>query len=183
MMKIVSSPTTNIIIINFVCLADALVRRVGFGNVAGFFVMRGIQFKPPTQSSMMDTATGQPINPITGQRLDAQSRMSTTKSLGNSTTATIVEMTQEEKEREAERLFVLFDRLNRTGVVKAVNPLSQAVQSGRFEELDDDSDNDDNLPSNDERVDTGIKGENSEDETTTITTTTSNKKTTTSTHY
>ncbi|RKP24995.1 guanine nucleotide exchange factor synembryn-domain-containing protein, partial [Syncephalis pseudoplumigaleata] len=100
---------------------DALVERVGFGNVAGFFVMRGIQFKPPSQSSMVDAATGQAVNPITGQRVDAQP----------STSA--AEMTQEEKEREAERLFVLFDRLNRTGVVKAVNPVAEAVASGRFE--------------------------------------------------
>ncbi len=27
-------------------------------------------------------------------------------------------MTEEEKDREAERLFVLFDRLNKTGVIK-----------------------------------------------------------------
>ncbi|KAI8058165.1 guanine nucleotide exchange factor synembryn-domain-containing protein [Syncephalis plumigaleata] len=141
---------------------DALVERVGFGNVAGFFVMRGIQFKPPTQSSMVDTATGQAINPITGQRVDAQSRMSNAKSSGKG----IVEMTQEEKEREAERLFVLFDRLNRTGVVKAVNPLAEAVKSGRFEELDDDDDDDDDddLPSDGEGVDTDIEGENSDND-------------------
>jgi hypothetical protein len=37
------------------------------------------------------------------------------------------EMTEEEKEAEAERLFTLFDRLDRTGVIKVQNPLQQAA--------------------------------------------------------
>ena len=56
---------------------------------------------------------------------------STTKSMS---------MTDEEKEREAEKLFVLFERLNKTGVVSVENPLRTAVQEGRFEELPDDED-------------------------------------------
>lgn len=35
------------------------------------------------------------------------------------------EMTEEEKEAEAERLFTLFDRLDRTGVMKVQNPMQQ----------------------------------------------------------
>ena len=46
------------------------------------------------------------------------------------------EMTDEEKEREAERLFVLFERMRRLGVVDVENPVRTAQQSGRFEELD-----------------------------------------------
>ena len=42
----------------------------------------------------------------------------------------------EEKEREAERLFVLFERLRATGVVDIKNPVQQAIDEGRFEELD-----------------------------------------------
>ncbi|PWN18919.1 hypothetical protein BCV69DRAFT_284540 [Microstroma glucosiphilum] len=37
------------------------------------------------------------------------------------------EMTEEEKEAEAERLFTLFDRLDRTGVIKVQNPLQHAA--------------------------------------------------------
>ena len=47
------------------------------------------------------------------------------------------EMTQEEKEREAERLFVLFERLKKTGVVNVRNPVEEAYRSGRIEELSD----------------------------------------------
>ena len=45
-------------------------------------------------------------------------------------------MTEEEKDREAERLFVLFERLRATGVVDIKNPVQQAIDEGRFEELD-----------------------------------------------
>jgi hypothetical protein len=72
-----------------------------------------------------------PINPITGQRLNAEPAPDVPK------------MTPEEKEREAERLFVLFERLNATGVVNAKNPVRQAMEEGRFEELSDsDADSD-----------------------------------------
>jgi hypothetical protein len=50
-------------------------------------------------------------------------------------------MTDEEKQREAEKLFVLFDRMERMGMAK--NPIREAFQSGKFENLpkkDDDSD-------------------------------------------
>jgi hypothetical protein len=33
-----------------------------------------------------------------------------------------------------------FDRLKATGVMNVENPIRQAVQEGRFEELDDDAD-------------------------------------------
>ena len=44
-------------------------------------------------------------------------------------------MTDEEKEREAEKLFVLFERMRTLGV-GVENPVRAAQQSGRFEELD-----------------------------------------------
>ncbi|RKP39755.1 guanine nucleotide exchange factor synembryn-domain-containing protein [Dimargaris cristalligena] len=47
-------------------------------------------------------------------------------------------MSEEEKEQEAEKLMVLFDRLNRTGMVKFEHPMAQAVRQGKFEEVDSD---------------------------------------------
>lgn len=64
------------------------------------------------------------MNPITGQRRDRE------------TGVEAVEMSEEEKEREAERLFVLFERLRATGVVDVGNPVESAVREGRFEEVD-----------------------------------------------
>jgi hypothetical protein len=68
------------------------------------------------------------VNPITGQRLDKEEQVQ------------VEEMTQEEKEREAERLFVLFERLKATGVMNVENPVEAAYRSGRIEELADDED-------------------------------------------
>ena len=62
------------------------------------------------------------VNPITGQKLDMESNLE-------------IEMTDEEKEREAERLFVLFERMQKLGV-GVQNPVRAAQRSGRFEELD-----------------------------------------------
>jgi len=59
---------------------------------------------------------------VTGQRLDAEP------------VPDMSEMTEEEKEIEAEKLFVLFERMRRLGVGE--NPVRAAQQSGKFEELD-----------------------------------------------
>lgn len=41
-------------------------------------------------------------------------------------------MTEAEKEREAERLFVMFDRLNKNGAITVENPITAAKQAGKF---------------------------------------------------
>ena len=84
-----------------------------------------------------------PTNPITGQRLDMEEEVDEGPP-----------MTDEEKEREAERLFVLFERqvsltlgdtwtaalmlsrLRATGVVNVQNPVTKARDEGRLEELE-----------------------------------------------
>lgn len=62
-------------------------------------------------------AQGEAINPITGIRNRPRENNE-------------IEMTEEEKEREAEKLFVLFDRLEKKGMV--VNPVRKALQDGRL---------------------------------------------------
>lgn len=47
-------------------------------------------------------------------------------------------MTEEEKEREAEKLYTLFDRMERTGIMSAENPVNKARQQGKFEETKED---------------------------------------------
>jgi len=42
-------------------------------------------------------------------------------------------MTDEEKERETEKLFVLFDRLEKTGMLpSSQNPIRKAIQQGKM---------------------------------------------------
>ncbi|KAF8709665.1 Guanine nucleotide exchange factor synembryn, partial [Rhizoctonia solani] len=101
---------------------QALSAAIGYGNAAGHLYNKGIMAPPPASSG------GGDINPITGTR-EAPSGPS------------LSEMTDEEKQREAEKLFVLFDRMERMGMAK--NPIREAFQSGKFENLPkkgDDSD-------------------------------------------
>ena len=79
----------------------------------------------------MTKVDGQEINPITGQRRDMEPE------------DILPEMTDEEKEREAEKLFVLFERLKATGVMNVVNPVEQAVREGRLEDRVEEVDDDD----------------------------------------
>lgn len=91
--------------------ATSFVKNVGYGFASGFFMAHQMSFIPQTAAEAWSTkerdgklsldylADMNPdINPVTGQRYDME--------LVN----TEPEMTQEEKEREAERLFVLFER-------------------------------------------------------------------------
>ncbi|KAI9708616.1 MAG: hypothetical protein M1820_003834 [Bogoriella megaspora] len=107
--------------------ANKFVHNVGYGFASGFLLSHNIAM-PETASDAFSSAEangGPAINPITGQRLDMEEPHDTGP-----------EMTQEEKEREAEKLFVLFERLKKTGIVDVKNPVEQAVDEGRFEELD-----------------------------------------------
>jgi hypothetical protein len=107
--------------------ADKFVRNVGYGFAAGFLMSQNMPIPQSANEAFADTENGAaPINPVTGQRLDTEEK------------DTGPPMTEEEKEREAERLFVLFERLRATGVMDVKNPVEQAIQEGRFEELPDD---------------------------------------------
>lgn len=91
---------------------------MGYGNVAGFLFHKGV-FSAPSQNDndnvIMSTSSGESINPITGTTVKPN--------------AEGVPMSDEEKEREAEKLFVLFDRLERTGAIQPdQNPMRKAIQ-------------------------------------------------------
>ncbi|KAK7038901.1 hypothetical protein VNI00_010535 [Paramarasmius palmivorus] len=82
------------------CGEDAWVlsTKVGYGNVAGFLFSKGVLTAPPPPEG-----EGR-INPMTGTYAPAQQPPNPAD-----------EMTEEEKEQEMEKLFVLFDRLERAG--------------------------------------------------------------------
>ena len=110
--------------------AATFIRNVGYGYAAGYLMTHKIPLPAGSRDgdvgARMTNVDGQDINPITGQRRDMEP-----PDPG-------LEMTDEEKEREAERLFVLFERLKATGVMNVANPVEQAVREGRFEEIQDD---------------------------------------------
>lgn len=110
------------------------VNNIGYGFASGYLMSHNIAVPSlstdPTNNTNSST---DPINPVTGQRLSAEPTID--PSAG---------MTEEEKEREAERLFVLFERLRATGAVNVENPVARAMREGggRVEEVEDSEDSD-----------------------------------------
>lgn len=113
--------------------ATSFVRNVGYGFAAGFLMTHNLPIPENAlknegggedPGARITTIDGKEINPVTGQRRDMEPQDAGP------------DMTDEEKEREAEKLFVLFEKLKATGVVDVVNPVEQALQEGRFEEVD-----------------------------------------------
>lgn len=113
--------------------ANKFVENIGYGFAAGFLMNHNIEIPASAAeagsiSASSDADSGAAINPVTGQRLSAEEQ--------DPIKEEEEDMTEEEKEREAEKLFVLFERLKATGVVKVKNPVEQAVEEGRFEEIE-----------------------------------------------
>ncbi|TAQ88440.1 hypothetical protein B7494_g3234 [Chlorociboria aeruginascens] len=118
--------------------ARSFVQNVGYGFASGFLFQHNV---PIPENAMEAWSTSgsedngranddswKSTNPITGQLLAEEPQVD------------LPEMSQEEKEREAEKLFVLFERLKKNGIIKAQNPVETAFHEGRFQELDDDAD-------------------------------------------
>jgi len=110
-------------LIEIFVLAPTLCALVGYGNVAGFLFHKGIFAAPTSEGSSSNAPTttvdGTPINPITGVAEKEKPKLP--------------DMSDEEKEREMEKLFVLFDRLEKTGALpKDQNPIRKAFQSGKL---------------------------------------------------
>lgn len=99
--------------------AHKFVENVGYGFASGFLFQNNI---PVPQNATGGGDEGQsarssyrPVNPITGQFVDRE------------TAPELPEMTDEEKEREAERLFVLFERYAEPGAVAAHMPRDRTL--------------------------------------------------------
>ncbi|CAG8513711.1 14176_t:CDS:2 [Acaulospora morrowiae] len=105
--------------------ANVFIHHVGYGNGAGFLMSRNIMI--PSTSSIYNSDKS--INPITGQYFEDEP-------------PSLSDMTDEEKEREAEKLFVLFERLKKTGVMNVVNPVEEAMRSGKLQEMNDENKDD-----------------------------------------
>ncbi|KAI0599828.1 guanine nucleotide exchange factor [Biscogniauxia sp. FL1348] len=108
--------------------ASKFVENVGYGFASGFLYNRNVPIPQNASEAFSTTpgATNKLVNPVTGQYVDSEAQPNGPA------------MTEDEKIREAERLFVLFERLRANGIISAENPVRTAVQEGRFEELPDD---------------------------------------------
>lgn len=93
---------------------DSLSAYVGYGNAAGFLMNRGLFSGIPASRDNESSKDGEElkeIDPVTGQ-------------IKKEVADPFVGMSDEDKERESEKLFVLFDRLNKTGVFQPINPFN-----------------------------------------------------------
>lgn len=111
------------------CGSDAtvLVQNIGYGYAVGILARLGVEMDGAALGAGGWTETdgeeAREINPVTGQRRDKE------VDGGDPFEG----MTEEEKEREAEKLFVLFERLKATGVVDVKNPVELAREQGKFD--------------------------------------------------
>ncbi|KAI9743640.1 MAG: hypothetical protein M1818_002956 [Claussenomyces sp. TS43310] len=119
--------------------ARNFVHNVGYGFASGFLFQHNVPVpenaleawsNSNNEDGPSSSNSNVPINPVTGQRLDAE------------TIFEGPEMSLEEKEREAEKLMVLFNRLKQNGVINVENPVEKAVNEGRFQELESDAESD-----------------------------------------
>ncbi|THC95154.1 hypothetical protein EYZ11_005357 [Aspergillus tanneri] len=103
--------------------AENLTKNIGYGFAAGLLASRGMEIPQTAGEAFAAEKFDPEVNPITGQRWDAEKQ------------DTGPPMTKEEKEREAERL------AKANGLLNVENPVTQALQEGRLQELpDSDSD-------------------------------------------
>lgn len=109
--------------------ATKMTAEIGYGPCAGFLMQIDQLHSLP--GAPFSNAAGRAIDPVTGRVLPTPEEME-----GEDEEAGR-KMTEEEKEAEAERLFSLFDRLDRTGVVKVQHPVQQAVEAGRIHEVEE----------------------------------------------
>ncbi|KAF5355226.1 hypothetical protein D9758_005977 [Tetrapyrgos nigripes] len=95
----------------------------GYGHVAGFLFEKDFKAPPPSKPSTSTSAEPsidhREVHPITGTFVNEQDK-------GKSPAD---DMSPEEKEREMEKLFVLFDRLEKTGTLPPdQNPMRTIIQ-------------------------------------------------------
>lgn len=109
--------------------ATKMTAEIGYGPCAGFLMQTGQLHSLPSQA--ISTASGKVIDPVTGKEQQSQDQMD------EEDRRTGLLMSDEEKEAEAERLFTLFDRMDRNGILKVQNPISQAVGSGKIQEIEE----------------------------------------------
>ena len=110
--------------------AASLTGEIGYGNAAGILFHKGMG--PPSKSEATieeipdaeNVSTESPCNPITGlvQETDEPRHP-------------MADMSQEEKEREAEKMMALFDRMEKNPAMQLMeNPMKDAVRSGKIDD-------------------------------------------------
>lgn len=109
-------------------IAATMSAEIGYGNAAGFLFLKGITEPPSGKITEMDNIDSDPTIAQAPSRQTGNANVDNNAgarhpitSLENTRAAEaareLASMSQEEKEREAERLFVLFQRMKRNPVL------------------------------------------------------------------
>ncbi|GAA5992365.1 hypothetical protein JCM10908_000448 [Rhodotorula pacifica] len=117
---------------------EQLVRTIGYGNASGFLQNRQELIPPPpveesdATAADASAANGTSDGPAAPPRIDPITGAYETKRSEEPA------MTEDEKDREAVRLYTLFERMTRIGVMSTENPVDKAKREGRLEETTED---------------------------------------------
>ncbi|RXK35786.1 hypothetical protein M231_06972 [Tremella mesenterica] len=137
-----------------ICDSDAseLCAEIGYGNAAGLLFRKGITEPPPGRITPLPeptklsvetkTTSTSPKKSLSPSKRTVQEDRNPITSLRHDDDTSLDDMTQEEKESEAERLFVLFERMERNPLIsmksgdeqKGVKDvMREKMQSGELE--------------------------------------------------
>lgn len=109
-------------------LAATLSKEIGYGNAAGLLFRKGLSGPPEAKIEEIHETT---------ETLSSRNPITSIQDSDSDSTDPLAGMTQEEKEREAEKLFVLFDRMERTPVISASTGaedlMREKLQKGELE--------------------------------------------------
>lgn len=117
--KLMSSPVIlqtskncigNLILELFDKNTSDMINFCGYGNCIGYFMNCGIEIPNINDVISNSNSTGFKINPITGSVIDENEQEKLKKEWEA--------LTDEEREKEAEKLFILFDKINQNGIFK-----------------------------------------------------------------
>lgn len=95
--------------------AETFVHNIGYGYASGFLMTKKIPFT--SQAASAGSSSAGAINPVTGQRLDREPAQEDP----------FEGMSEADKEREAERLFVLFER-HALSISRSSSSVSRALR-------------------------------------------------------
>ncbi|KAJ3774703.1 guanine nucleotide exchange factor [Lentinula raphanica] len=102
----------------------------GYGHVAGLLFNKGVMSAPtpPSQPSQSSSSVSNSASTSTIEQREVNPITGTYAPIGSPASAT-ADMTEEEKEQEMEKLFVLFDRLEKSGSLPASqNPMRKIIE-------------------------------------------------------
>lgn len=110
-------PMKSVLIAERFGLASGLSVEIGYGSAAGLLFRKGVSGPPPARFEDINEDPSQ--YPFTTAVQAEERHPITSLRPGTNMTSSPDGMTEEEKEREAERLFVLLDRMEKNPIISA----------------------------------------------------------------